>query len=119
MPQTTQIKGGKFKSPWKGPYKVHKIFNNNIAELIIISDDEVEKININKLKEYHSKSVMADIMVTNVYVGRYPNRCHQNKYPIIEPKNSSRHVPKPKKIPWIDSIHKIIDDEYFWVKEEK
>jgi hypothetical protein len=28
-------------------------------------------------------------------------------------------VPKSKKLPWTDSIPKIIDDEYFWVEEEK
>ncbi len=58
-------------------------------------------------------------MVANVYVGRYLSRYHHNKSPITKPINSSRLVPKPRKIPWIDSIHKIIDDEYFWVEEEK
>jgi hypothetical protein len=28
-------------------------------------------------------------------------------------------VPKPKKLPWTDSIPKIIDDEYFWIEENK
>jgi hypothetical protein len=28
-------------------------------------------------------------------------------------------VPKPRKLPWTDSISKIVDDEYFWVEEEK
>jgi hypothetical protein len=28
-------------------------------------------------------------------------------------------VPKSRKLPWTDSIPKIIDDEYFWVEEEK
>jgi hypothetical protein len=28
-------------------------------------------------------------------------------------------VPKPRKFPWIDSIPKIVYDEYFWVEEEK
>jgi hypothetical protein len=58
-------------------------------------------------------------MVANVYIGRYLNRYHQNKYPTTKPKNSSKLVPKPRKLPWIDSICKIIDDEYFWVEEEK
>ncbi len=58
-------------------------------------------------------------MVANAYVKRYFNRYHQNKSLTIEPKNSSRLVPKPKKFPWIDSILKIIDGEYFWVEEEK
>jgi hypothetical protein len=28
-------------------------------------------------------------------------------------------VPKPRKLSWINSILEIIDDEYFWVEEEK
>jgi hypothetical protein len=46
MPKTTKIKGGKFKLPWKGPYKVHKTFNNNTIELTISGNDEVERVNI-------------------------------------------------------------------------
>jgi len=119
MPKTTKIKGGKFRLPWKGPYKVHKTFNNNIVELTSLGDDEVEKVNINKLKKYNSKSVVVDVMVANVYIGRYLNQYRQNKYPTTKPKNSSKLVPKPRKLPWIDSIRKIIDDEYFWVEENK
>jgi hypothetical protein len=47
MLKTTTIKGGIFKLPWKGPYKEHKTFNNNNVELIILGDDEVERVNIN------------------------------------------------------------------------
>jgi hypothetical protein len=50
MPKLTKIKGGKFKLPWKGLYKVHKVFNNNIVKLTTLGDDEVERVNINKLK---------------------------------------------------------------------
>jgi len=50
MPKTTKIKGGKFRLPWKGPYKVHKTCNNIIVELTSLGDDELERININKLK---------------------------------------------------------------------
>jgi hypothetical protein len=73
MPKTTKIKGGKFKLPQKGPYKVHNFLNDNIVELTTLGDHEVERININKLKEYHSKSVVANIMACNVHVKRYPN----------------------------------------------
>jgi len=69
MPKTTKIKGGKFKLPWKGPYKIHKTFNNIIIELTTLGNDEVKRVNINKLKEYHSKLV--DVVVANVYVKRY------------------------------------------------
>jgi len=119
MPKTTKIKGGKLKLPWKGPYKVYKTFNNNTFELTTLGDDEVERININKIKEYHSKNVVANVMVTNVHVKRYPSRYHQRKTPTVVLKNSFRLVSKPRRLPWIDSITKIVDDEYFWTKEER
>ncbi len=50
MPKTTKIKGGKFKLPWKGPYKVYIAFYNIIIGVIIMGDDEVKRVNINKLK---------------------------------------------------------------------
>jgi len=62
--------------------------------------------------------VVVNVIVANAYVERYPIRYHQNKSLITKPTNSFRLVPKPKKNPWIDSIHKIIYDEYFWVEEE-
>jgi hypothetical protein len=48
MPKAARIKGGKFKLPWKHPYKVHKTFINNVVKLITLGEDEVDKININK-----------------------------------------------------------------------
>ncbi len=119
MPKTTKIKGAKFKLPWRGIYKIYKSFNNNIVGVTIMGDDEIKKVNINKLKEYHSKIVVVNVIVANAYVERYPNKYHQNKSLITKPTNSFRLVPKPKNNPWIDSIHKIIYDEYFWVEEEK
>jgi len=53
---------------------VSKAFNNNVVKITIISEDEVKRININKLKEYHSKNLAVDVMVTNVHVERYPSR---------------------------------------------
>jgi hypothetical protein len=117
--KTTKIKGGKLKLTWKGPYKVHKTFNNNIIELTTLGDDEAEKVNINKLKEYHSKSVVTNLMVANVHVKRYPSRYHQSKTPTIVPKNSLKLVSKLRRLPWTDSITKIIDDEYFWIEVER
>jgi hypothetical protein len=38
---------------------------------------------------------------------------------LLSLRNSFRLVPKPRKLPWTNSIPKIIDDEYFWVEEEK
>jgi hypothetical protein len=50
MLKITKSKGGKFKLPQKGPYKVPKAFINNIVELITLGDDEVKRVDINKLK---------------------------------------------------------------------
>jgi hypothetical protein len=80
MPKTIEIKGGKFRLLWKGPYKVHKTFNNNIVALTTLGDDEVERVNVNKLKEYHSKSVIANVMAVNLLcVEKYLCKYHQNK----------------------------------------
>ncbi len=32
---------------------------------------------------------------------------------MVRPKNLSRLVPKPRRLPWTNSIPKIVDDEYF------
>jgi hypothetical protein len=50
-----------------------------LVKLTIIGNDEVERVHIHKLKEYHSKSVVADIMVANVYVKRCFSRWAQMK----------------------------------------
>ncbi len=86
MPKLTKIKGCKFKLPWKGHCKVHNFFNNNIVELTTLSDDEVERVNINKLKEYHYKNVVVDIMAANVHVKRYPSKYYWDKTSTIVPK---------------------------------
>jgi hypothetical protein len=98
---------------------VHKTFKNNNVKLTTLSNDEVERVNINKLKEYHSKNVVADVMVANVHVKRYLSRYHRGRTSTVVPKKLSRLVPKPRKLPWTSSIPKIVDDEYFWIKEER
>jgi hypothetical protein len=40
MPKATKFKGGKFRLPCKAPFKVRKMFNNNIVELSTISNDK-------------------------------------------------------------------------------
>jgi hypothetical protein len=117
MPKSTKIKGGKFKLPWKGPYKICKAFNNNTIKLTTLGDDEVERVNINKLNEYHSKNMAIDIMVANVHVERCPSRYHQGRISIIVPKNLFSFVPKLRILPWTYFIPKIENDEYFWTKE--
>ncbi len=39
MPKSTKIKGGKFKLPLKGPYKMCKAFNNDTIKLTTLGDD--------------------------------------------------------------------------------
>jgi hypothetical protein len=78
-PKTTKIKGGKFKLPWKGLYKIIKLLIIILVELTTIGDDEVERVHIRKLKKYQSKSVVADIMVANVYGKRCFSRWAQMK----------------------------------------
>jgi hypothetical protein len=51
MPKAMKIKGKKFNLPWKSRYKVQLFFNNNTLELSTLSNDDTEKVNINKLKE--------------------------------------------------------------------
>ncbi len=58
-------------------------------------------------------------MVANVHVERYPSRYHRGRTSIIVPKKIFRLVPKPRRLPWIESIPKIIDDEYFWTEKER
>jgi hypothetical protein len=31
MPKVTKIKGGKFTLPWKGPFKIQKVFDCGVA----------------------------------------------------------------------------------------
>jgi hypothetical protein len=58
-------------------------------------------------------------MVANVHVERYLNRYHQGRTSTIVPKNLFRLVPKPRRLPWTNSIPKTIDEEYFWTKKER
>ncbi len=39
--------------PWEGPYKVGKMNNNNIIQLLTLSYEKVDKLNVNKLKIYN------------------------------------------------------------------
>ncbi len=50
LPKITKIKGGKFKLPCVGPYKMKEMCNNNTMELNNLSNSDVERVNINKLK---------------------------------------------------------------------
>jgi hypothetical protein len=50
MPKAIRIKGGKFILPWKGPFKIQKMFDNNTVELSTINNEGAKTLNINKLK---------------------------------------------------------------------
>jgi hypothetical protein len=83
MPKATKIKGGKFTLPWKGPFKIQKMFDNNTMELSTISDEGAKRININKLKTYHYNNPPTNIIITIVtiytrYNGEIRNK-HKNK----------------------------------------
>jgi hypothetical protein len=54
-----------------------------------------------------------------IHVEGYSCRYHRGKTSTIVPKILFRLVPKPRRLPWIDSIPKIVDDEYFWTKKER
>jgi hypothetical protein len=44
MPKAVKTKGGNFTLPWKGPFKIQKMFDNNTMELSTISDEGVERV---------------------------------------------------------------------------
>ncbi len=50
---------------------MQKIFDNNIVELSTMGNDDVERVNINKLKEYHHNFLPTNIMVTIVTIEMY------------------------------------------------
>jgi len=87
MPKPTKIKGHKFRLQWKGPFKIQKKFNNNIMELSTISNDDIENININKLKGYHHDNTLIVVMIIIIIV----NIKHINK-----PKNRNEDNFKSK-----------------------
>jgi hypothetical protein len=58
-------------------------------------------------------------MATNVHVERYFSRYHQSRTSTVAPKNLFGLVPKPRRLPWINLIPKIVDDEYFFINEKK
>ncbi len=57
-------------------------------------------------------------MVANAHVERYPSRYHRGRTSTVVPKKLSRLVPKPRKLPWTNFIHKIVDDEYCWIEKK-
>lgn len=58
-------------------------------------------------------------MAANVHVERYYSRYYWGRTSIVIPKHLFKLVSKPKRLPWTDSIPKIVDDEYFLSKQER
>lgn len=67
MLKDEKIKQGKFRMPWERPYKVGKVYTNNIIKLKSLGKDNLGTLNVNKLKPFKlPKPTM--IMVATVWV---------------------------------------------------
>ncbi len=80
LPKVTKIKGSKFKLSWEGPYKVQKVYNSNMMELNILSNNDVQRVNINKLKKYHHGEPPIIIMIVVVNIEGRMNIPHLQTY---------------------------------------
>jgi len=49
--------------PWEGPYKLGEVYNNNIIKLLILSNEKVDKVNVNKLKFYNIAKLLRVMMI--------------------------------------------------------
>jgi hypothetical protein len=102
MPKATKIKCGKFRLMWKGPYKVQIFFNNNTIKLSTLSNDDMEKLNINKLKEYQHNDTPILIM-TNVVTIQKKSKLRWDSY-----RNGNRNA----KLLWTNNDY---TDEIKWL----
>jgi hypothetical protein len=93
MLKATKIKGGKFTLPWKGPFKIQKMFDNNIVELSTISDEGVERININKLKVYRHNPPTNVIITTITFDTRPSSKIGSRHRKKIKPKFHLNCIP--------------------------
>jgi hypothetical protein len=80
LPNTSKIKGNKFKLPWECPYKMQKIFNNNMVESSTLNNSDVEKVNINKLKKCHHGETPTIIMTIVVNIRRRVKLVQKNEW---------------------------------------
>ncbi len=79
------------------------MFDNNSIELSTISDEEVEKVNINKLNAYHHDNPPIDLIITIIAVDTRPSWKIKNRHR----KRSKLNFPpnlhtKSKNLPWIN-----------------
>jgi hypothetical protein len=49
------------------------MFDNNTVELSTISDEGVERININKLNAYHHNNPPTNVIITTITIDTRPN----------------------------------------------
>lgn len=61
--QRWKDQNGKFRMPWEGPYKLGEVYNNNIIKLLILSNEKVDKVNVNKLKFYNIVELLRVMMI--------------------------------------------------------
>ncbi len=115
MPKAIKIKGGKFTLP----FKIQKVFDNNTMELSTISDEGVERVNINKLKAYQHDNWPIDAIITIVIVDTRPSGKNKNRK-----KNKLNFPPnlhtKQKNLPLTDPKPRKIfsENDIKWIKEE-
>ncbi len=70
---------------------MQKIFNNNTVELSTLSNKDVERVNINKIKEYHHGETPTIIMTIIVNI--------EGRVKLVWKKNE--HT-TPTNLPWTD-----------------
>jgi len=67
MPKDDKIKRSKFHIPWEGPYKIGKVYTNNIVQLESLRKDDLGTINVNIFfKMIFPKPII--VLSTMVYV---------------------------------------------------
>ncbi len=64
----------------KGLFKIQKMFDNNIVELSTISNEEADRVNINKLKVYHHNNPPTNVIIMVVIVDTRPSGKIKNRY---------------------------------------
>jgi len=59
------------KMPWKGPFKVDKVFNNNMVQFFILINDELKNDNVNKLKNFNLTKYVFFLAIMILVVPNY------------------------------------------------
>jgi hypothetical protein len=75
---------------------VQKKFNNNTVELSTLSNDDMEKVNITKLKEYRHNDTLVVVLINVINV----QKKSKSKW---DSHHNANHNAKLKGLPWTDS----------------